>query len=301
MRILVLMLAVACGSTAEPQPTTTAARDREPEPEPEAPHSRRRTGPEPEVATAGEDETVASPSVRAMAKTPFVGAPPRVRITRPRDGQLIRGDVQVQLDLLNWPLGESGNRIVVKIDDQEQLSVRDVSRFSLNERYATRFEEDLSEGTHVMRIVLARANHESVKLPSAFAMVTFHHRSRSEVPALDPRAPMLTYLRPQGCASDNSRLLDFFITNLNDLSPNAYRVAYAIDDVHRGILSGWDPYRIDDLSDTEHTVRLTLLGPDGERVPGRFNDTIRTIRSSGDCPDLGLIPDERADEDDEVL
>ena len=111
---------------------------------------------------------------------------------------------------------------------------------------------------------------------------------------------MLTYSRPQGCASDPVRLLDFFISNLNALSRRGYHVAYEINGVHRGGLFRWAPYRIDALSPSENTVRLRLVGPDGALVPGPFNDTTRTVRGDESCPELGLIPDETAEEDDEV-
>jgi len=183
----------------------------------------------------------------------------------------------------------------------EEIAIRDLSGpIHLDELYEQRFDEPLAEGSHVIRAYLSRSNHEGIKIPRAFAMVVFHNGSRTPDFTVDRTRPMLTYGRPQGCASDPSRLLDFFLTNLNDLSERGYRVAYTIDGTHRGTLLGWAPYRVDGLRPGNHTLRLVLLRPDGAPAPGRYNDVTRTIRISNDCPDLGLIPDDIS-EDEEVL
>lgn len=266
------------------------------------------------VGTEGDDEpevqaprrrpsTPAVPSVRRLDRTPLVGTAPTIEIRRPRHEQLFRGEVMVQLDVVGWELAAPpGNHVHVKVDDREELAVHDASRpFSLDDLYRERFGEDLPDGSHLLRVFLSRGNHESVKLPTAFAMIVFHKSERTSGFEVDLAAPILTYSRPQGCAADSSRLLDFFLWNLNDLSPTGYRVAYEIDGSHRGVLTDWAPHRIDDLRRGEHTIRLSLLSPAGDAVPGPFNDTTRTLSVGAGCPHLGLIPEDAYGEDEEAL
>ncbi len=132
-------------------------------------------------------------------------------------------------------------------------------------------------------------------------MVVFHYKKRSGKFDFDASKPLLTYSRPQGCSQDAARLLDFQLTNLNTLSSKGYRVEYEIDGVHRGALLDWRPYRIEGLAEGTHTIQLTLLRPDGERAPGRFNQTTRTIGTGSVCPEAGIVPDETAEEDEESL
>ena len=246
----------------------------------------------------------ASPSLRALNKAPIVGPAPRIRIARPNNQQLVaRGPVSLKLQVDRWKLASPpGNHIHVKIDDGKGFAVRNAAELiALDERYEEVNGQPLSEGTHVVRVFLARPNHESVKLPSAFDSVVFHYRSRTPGFTFDRSRPLLTYSRSQGCASDPDRLLDFFVTNINGLSKKGFRVQYVIDGVHAGTLFSWAPYQIRDLSERDHTVRLTLVRPDGSPAPGMFNDVTTTIKVSDACPHLGLIPEDTDDEDEEVL
>ena len=282
-------------SAAEPAPAPAPTVAPEPAPEPV---------PETQFVVDEEQEgNRAAPTVTRMSKSVLTGPLPRVRIVSPRQDQVVRGNVTVQLGLERWTVAPApGNHVVLKVDDQEGIVVRDVrGRIDLGALYRARFEEDIPDGPHLLRVYLARANHESVKIPGAFAMVVFHVGRRGTLEGFDRNAPLLTYHRPQGCASDPTRLLDFVITNLNDLTDTGYRVRFSIDDVHRGVITDWAPYRIDDLGPNEHRVRLTLLRPDGQPAPGRFNDVTRTIRGDNSCPALGILPGEPDDEDDEPL
>ena len=255
-------------------------------------------------AERGDEREYGAPSVRAIPKRPISGPPPRVRIVRPKNQALIAGGpVTTKLQVTGWKLAPApGNHVHVKVDGSKEFAVRDVSKpFALDERYEQEAGEPLSEGTHVLRVFLSRPNHESVKLPSALDVVVFHYRSRSRGSGLDLQKPMLTYSRPQGCASDPDRLLDFVVTNVNGLSKKGYRVQYVIDGVHNGTLFSWSPYQIRDLRPGNHTLRLTLLRPDNRPAPGPFNDVTTTFEVSEGCRLLGLIPEDAYGEDEEVL
>lgn len=271
---------------------------------PTVPHDE--TGERREAAAAEPDDEreYSAPSIRALPRRPIVGPPPRVRIVRPKNQAFIAGGpVTTKLQVTGWKLAPApGNHVHVKVDGSKEFAIRDASKpFALDERYEQETGEPLGEGTHVLRVFLSRPNHESVKVPSAFDVVVFHYRSRSRSGAPDLDKPMLTYSRPQGCASDPDRLLDFVVTNVNGLSKKGYRVQYVIDSVHTGTLFSWSPYQIGDLRQGNHTLRLTLLRPDNKPAPGPFNDVTTMFEVSESCRFLGLIPEDAYGEDEEVL
>ena len=295
--VLALVLA-GCPRTSPPPRTPPPV----PEAAPEAPAEVEAA--DGDAAEEADEEEESAPNVVKLERAPIVGPAPRLRLKAPADGALIKdGPVMLKLAVEHWRLAPApGNHVYVKVDNREGLVVRDVSApISLDALYEKKFGEPLAEGSHVLRVFLRRPNHEGVKLPTAFKMAVFHYRSKTPDFSFDRRAPLLTYSRPQGCASDPARLLDFFITNLNALSEHGYKVHYLINGAHRGRLLGWSPYRIEGLGAGESTIRLWLVGPSGKPVPGPFNDTTRTVSGDRGCPQLGLIPDDPGDDDDEVL
>jgi hypothetical protein len=66
-------------------------------------------------------------------------------------------------------------------------------------------------------------------------------------------------------------LLDFYVSN-TELSPDGYRVRLTVDGKVNRTLSFWQPYYIYGLKKGKHTVRLELLDPTGQLVPGMFNN-----------------------------
>lgn len=249
--------------------------------------------PEEEAETAGGDEEAEdleepeSP-VRVVAGTSeaIEGTTPRLSISRPTNGQTIRrGDVSLSLSLSSWTLApDPGRHVHVIVDDEPYIAVRDVSSpINLNQLVQENLGHELAEGTHVVRVFPSRGHHESVKTEGAFAMVMFHYRSATEGFELDAAAPLLTYSRPKGCSVSGERLLlDFYVSNAQ-LSADGYRVHYSIDDAIEGDIASWVPHWIEGLPNMSHTIELTLIGADGEPVPGPFNNTRRTVRVASSC------------------
>ncbi len=288
----------ACGG-AEPEPQypeydeepAAAAPVVEAEPEPE---------PEPEPPPP--------PAVRVVAgeRTAIEGSAPSLRITSPRRNQRIRrGDVMVRAQLRNWELGEApGKHVHLILDNEPYIALRDLSEpLNLNELVQEKLGHELESGTHVIRMFPSRSQHESVKEGAPFAMVVFSYEEPTDDFELDASAPMLTYSRPKGCYPAGERvLLDFYLTNVEALAADGFRVAYEIDDLE-GEVTSWNPHWIENLQPGEHEIELTLLGADGEPVEGPFNHTERTITiADGQCPSAAppaAEDDDDADEDDE--
>lgn len=142
--------------------------------------------------------------------------------------------------------------------------------------------EDLPAGTHHFRAFPGTDWHESVKTPGAFAMRTIHVGDEEAAPRVDPDGPLLTYSRPVGeyaGADADSILVDFYLTGAR-LSEDGYRVRLTVDGLGEAMITEWRPYLLLGLPAGDHTVRLELLDPEGEIVPGEFNRAERTITVS---------------------
>ncbi|HKP60142.1 MAG TPA: hypothetical protein VJV78_25630 [Polyangiales bacterium] len=247
------------------------------------------TPPEPPRATVAEP-TPPPPPVQVVAaeNTPLEGAAPTVKLRAPKDGQLVKTDkVEVALDVKNWGLSPDGNHIHLIVDNEPYIAVRDVSKpLDLAALVQQELGHPLSEGTHVLRAFPGRGHHESVKELGAFAISVFHYKSKSTDFKLDPKAPLLTYSRPKGCADAGNRvLLDFYVSNTK-LSPTDSRVHYVIDSNVSGDIVAFTPHYVENLPAGEHTLQLTLQDANGNPVPGMFNDTTRKIKVAPDCKAL---------------
>lgn len=288
--VAVLGLIGGCASQSEPPPEYPPM-----EAPPAAASSGAATPPEPPRAMA-EPPAPPPPPVQVVAadNSPLEGTPPTVKVRAPRDGQLIKADkVEVVLDVKNWGLSPDGHHIHLIVDNEPYLAIRDVSKpIDLAALVQKELGHPLSEGTHVLRAFPGRGHHESVKETAAFDMKVFHYKSKSADFKFDPKAPLLTYSRPKGCADAGSRvLLDFFIVNTK-LGPTDSRVHYVIDSNVSGDIVAFTPHYVENLPAGEHTLQLTLQDANGNALPGMFNDTTRKIKVAPDCKalDAGAPP-----------
>lgn len=228
------------------------------------------------------------PPVRVIAgeRTAIEGPSPTIRITSPRNGQVIAsGNVSLRLRARNWSLEPApGRHIHVIVDNEPYIAVRDASSaIDLNALVLENLGHELAEGSHVLRVFPSRGHHESVKTQGAFATVVFHYRSRSADFSFDRDAPLLTYSRPRGCSTQGERLLlDFYVAN-TELAEDGNRVHYSIDDSVEGDIVAWAPHFIENLPARSHTIRLQLVDSEGELIAGAFNDTQREIRVAASC------------------
>ena len=268
--MLATLVAAGCHHSASPTPSEPAAGD-------EGPGAAEAVVPSP------------PPPVQVMAgpRTPIEGPAPTIRVTSPRANQLVRnGHVMLRAQVDHWPLApEPGNHVHVIIDNEPYIAVRDLSKpIDLNALVEKALGHPLAEGTHVLRMFPSRSQHESVKEGEPFVVRVFSYKKRTPGFRFDPKAPLLTYSRPKGCyPSDSSVLLDFYVSGIPELSTDGNRVRYLIDDSVERVIATWSPHYINHLLDGQHTIELTLIGPDGEPVPGPFNHTKRVITLAEHC------------------
>ena len=236
----------------------------------------------------GEDADVEPESpVRVVAgeRTAIEGDAPTIRITAPRNGQTLRGNVSLLLRLANWTLAPApGQHVHVIVDNEPYIAVRDVSgALDLSALVQENLGHELAPGTHTVRVFPSRGHHESVKSEGAFAMVQFNLTSATEGFELDADAPMLTFSRPKGCNAAGERiLLDFYVSN-TELAADGARVRWVLDDAMEGVITSWVPHYIEGLPTMNHTLQLQLVDAEGNVLPGPYNDTTRTFQVSSSC------------------
>jgi hypothetical protein len=144
--------------------------------------------------------------------------------------------------------------------------------------YEPEFEKPLSDGNHVILAFLSRSWHESVKSPGAF-LVTQYKVGEGDAPQADLKAQHLFYSRPKGTytGKDTKRiLLDFYLFNTT-LSDEGNKVIVVINDKTKFMVPKWAPYVIEGLPMGENKITLMLVGPDGAKIPGPFNEVSRTF------------------------
>jgi hypothetical protein len=206
------------------------------------------------VISPAADEVVKTDSV--MVKVALTG----VDLTAPTAGEQSKGIAY----------SKEGQHIHVIIDDKPYMAMYKQDSFSVGK---------LAPGVHTLRAFPSRSWHESIKVPAAFVAHNFYVGAKQGEPAMKPNEPLLTYSRPKGDYSgeDAKRvLLDFYLKDAV-LGPNQFKVVASIDGQVKDTLTEWIPYFIEGLTDGAHTVKLQLIGPDGQVVPGQFNTAERTI------------------------
>jgi hypothetical protein len=188
-------------------------------------------------------------------------------------------------EIWNDPEGQS---LHIFIDNQPYFSVNEALIDALDDAQdyfdqTADFEIPfkLQPGMHVIRTFPVRSYNESVKSDRAFAASVFYTQEKKDNAQIDLSQPYITYNEPQGEYDYDKKnvqpiLLDFYITNC-ELSKDGYKVRLTIDNDNMRTLTSWQPYYIYGLKKGMHRVRLELLNPQNNLMPGLFNDVTRTI------------------------
>jgi hypothetical protein len=208
---------------------------------------------------------------------------PQVTIVSPRSDEVVQDTtVSVQLRVNDLRLFKDdtlglGPHLHFILDNQPYEAIYDVSKPILL--------EDLTPGTHTIRVFASRPWHESFKNEGAYAQTTFHIFAKT--PENNPQAnqPLLTYSRPKGSYGAEPVMLDFYLTN----AP-LHLVAQekADDDIHdwkiRCTVNGesftfdrWEPIYLKGFKPGRNWVQLELLDEQGNSYANAFNNTVRLI------------------------
>jgi hypothetical protein len=239
----------------------------------------------------GEEDRDTSSKVLTLFKGENSSAPDNLAfsVVMPKPNQVVKGDsISVVVHVENFALrsptqDENTKGIAFSKDGQHVHIILDDKPYMAQYDDTMKFG-GLAPGAHTLRAFPSRSWHESVKSKGAFVARTFYVNSKTGTPAItDTAAPMLTYSRPKGKyeGADARRvMLDFYVNNA-ELGADKYKVVATIDNKLTDTLTSWTPYFIEGMGDGDHTVKLQLIGPDNQPVPGPFNTTERTITIVG--------------------
>jgi len=219
------------------------------------------------------------------------GYSPQVKILRPRSGETIEDTtVKVRLQVRDYPIFKDENlamgpHLHLILDNEPYRAVYDTSEPVVL--------ENLSPGTHTLRVFASRPWHESFKNYGAYDRVIFNVFTPTEGDAPEPELPLLTYSRPKGAYGAEPILLDFYLTNA-PLHPVAqesdedeildWRIRCTIDG-ESFILDRWEPLYLKGFKPGTNWVKLEFLDELGNPIKNAFNTTARAIDYDRDGDD----------------
>ena len=207
---------------------------------------------------------------------------PQVKILNPQPDEILTDDrVSVRLQVTDLPIFKQpdlglGPHLHLILDQNTYQGVYDLSQ-------PIEFD-NLTPGTHTLRVFASRPWHESFKNDGAYAQTTFHVLTTSQDHNPDPKQPLLTYSRPVGTYSAEPIMLDFYLTNApshfvakgsGETIPD-WRVKVTIND-QSFVLDRWAPIYLTGFHPGKNWVRLQLIDDRGNPIPNVYNDTISVV------------------------
>jgi hypothetical protein len=285
---LAVLLGIACGGGNDNLPP--------PPPPPPPPPATASAAPTDAPVDAGVPVAAALPAITLAVGTasPDPASPlPTVKITAPTKGQLISadkaGDFIVKLDVKNWQTAPGNTHVHLILDGKPYKPIYDPKApVKLSELSAG---DPIGEGQHVLVAFPSRANHESVKTKNALAVLDFYVGKKKGDATVDLKKPKLVYSRPKGIYKGdqgNHVIVDFQLVN-DTLAAGKDHVMIDVagqgldKDLTADVTSFGAPYYLDNLQNGTYTVRLTLLGADGNALPGAWNSNTRTFTVDHDA------------------
>ena len=208
---------------------------------------------------------------------------PQVKILSPQPEQVLEDTtVSVKLSVQDLtifqnPDLEMGPHLHLILDNEPYQAVYKIDQpIILN---------NLTPGTHSLRVFASRPWHESFKNDGAFAQTIFHVLTKTEDNRPDPDLPLLTYSRPKGSYGAEPILLDFYLTNaplhlIAQENPKDaiadWRIRVTINN-ESFILDNWQPIYLTGFEKGQNWVKLEFIDKKGNLVQNAFNNTVRVI------------------------
>jgi len=226
---------------------------------------------------------VAPPPIIQQLNQSLEAYQPQVAIVSPKADQVLQDNtVKVEFQVQDLPIFQDpelgmGPHLHVILDNQIDREV-----YELDQPLVF---EDLSPGTHTLRVFASRPWHESFKNEGAYAQTTFHLFTKTSDNNPDLALPLLTYNRPQGSYGAEPIMLDFYLTNaplhlVAAENPDDEIVDWRIRVTVNGqnfILDRWQPFYLKGFKPGKNWVHLEFLDEQGNPIKNVFNDTVKLI------------------------
>lgn len=223
-----------------------------------------------------------SPPERIQQLKPYLDVyEPQVRIVSPRSDETLESTtVSVELQVRDFPIYKDqdlglGPHLHLFLDEQPYRAVYDTSEPIVF--------EDLSPGTHTLRVFASRPWHESFKNAGAYDQVTFNVFTESPDNNPDDSQALLTYSRPQGSYGAEPIMLDFYLTNAplhivaqDDETITDWRIRCTVNG-ESFVFDRWQPIYLKGFKPGKNWVKLELIDENGNLIDNAFNTGIRVI------------------------
>lgn len=216
---------------------------------------------------------------------------PQVEIISPHPDEVLQDNtVLVRLKVEDLTLFKDatlglGPHLQVFLDNQLSQAVYD-----LNQPLTL---QDLTPGTHTLRVFAAYPWDESFKNEGAYAQITFHVFTKTQENNPNSTLPLLTYNRPQGDYGAEPIMLDFYLINaplhlVAQERPDDDVVDWQIRCTINGesfILDRWQPIYLEGFKPGKNWVQLEFLDEKGNLVQNAFNNPISLVTYKPDGRD----------------
>ncbi len=206
---------------------------------------------------------------------------PQVKIIAPQPEQIFnQTNVNVRLEAKDFPVFKDeklklGNHLNLILDNEPAKQIYDITDSVTL--------ENLTPGTHTIRVFATRPWGESFKNDGAYAQTTFSVLTETNNNHPDRNLPLLTYNNPTGTYSAEPFLLDFYLTNapLHAVAKsNPQLQDWQIKATVNGnsfILENWQPVYLTGLNKGENWIQLELIDEAGNDIENAYNNTVRVI------------------------
>jgi hypothetical protein len=206
---------------------------------------------------------------------------PQVKIISPQPKQIInQTDISIQLKVDDLPLFQDnqlklGNHLDLILDNEPARPIYNLDKSIML--------ENLTPGTHSLRVFAVRPWGESFKNDGAYAQTTFSVLTETNDNQPDPNLPLLTYSNPTGTFGAEPILLDFYLTNAplhtvakNDSKLKDWRIKATVNGTSF-LLENWQPVYLTGFNRGKNWIQLELIDEDGNSIENTFNNTVRVI------------------------
>ena len=200
---------------------------------------------------------------------------PQVAILSPKNDEVLKDtNVNVRVDVTNLPVFKDeklklGPHINLILDDRLVSEIYNI--------YEPISLENLSKGTHTLRIFASTPWGESFKNEGAYAQINFSIQKKTDDKVPDLSKPLLTYNSPMGEYGAEPIALDFYLSN--NISGDKAKIAdYQIRvnlDNDSFIIDSWQPFYLKGFSQGKHSVELELVDSEGKSVNNVFNKVVK--------------------------
>lgn len=217
---------------------------------------------------------------------------PQVKIISPQPEETLNETtVKVQLQVKDLPLFKNkekgmGNHLHLILDNEPYRAI-----YNVNEPIVL---DNLTPGSHILRVFPVRPWHESFKNNGAYAQTIFHVLTKTEENTPDSTLPLLTYSRPTGVYGAEPIMLDFYLTNtplhlVAQENPEDEVADWRIKVTINGqtfLLDTWQPIYLKGFKKGNNWVKLEFIDETGNEVKNVFNNTVRLIKYEPNGQDI---------------